>query len=126
MPGPLIGVVDEARTDRIVADVLPFLVMTLGRAQHVIEKFLLPQGAGLGQPLPDPLAGLFLPELHKNRERLCVSIRCTKEVNVIWHDYVTTDSPSMAASGALPFIDRLRSRRQFRARDWQLSEKCTW
>jgi hypothetical protein len=46
------------------------------------------------------------PKSHKFGQTPPITFRPTEEMNVIWHDDVTANSPAMPAMGHAPFVDQ--------------------
>src|SRR5882757_6022177 len=70
---PFIRLRREARSHRILPHVVPLFGVTVGRADHVIEKPMLPQRAVAALHAEKPLGGPFLPSPNKVAQILSVA-----------------------------------------------------
>ena len=102
----MVGIIYKSGSHRILTHVVPFLAVTLSRAEDVIEEFRLPDGFNNRSLLFDSFARPLLPRLHELRQRFCIKFRGAEEMDVVRHNYVAPDGPTMAGASCVPFLDK--------------------
>jgi hypothetical protein len=96
-------------THRIIANVVPLFTVAFRGPQHVIEELLLPDKIRYAKLPLDAFAGLFFPRPNEYRKCLCIQFRCTEEVDVIRHDHIPANGPSMTVACRAPLLDQYLS-----------------
>src|SRR5437868_14102244 len=104
LPLPFISACNQAGTHGVLPHVIPLLTIALARAQHVIKELFLPDSSGEIELARYPLACPLLPCPHKERQFLRIQFGSAKEMNMIGHDHIAANCPTVTIVRIPPFI----------------------
>jgi hypothetical protein len=99
LTGPIVRATHQTRAYGIFINVIPFLLVALVAAQHVIEKTFLPDLAGWSRKFERLGECLFQCSDPASENEICIAAH--EQMHVIGHDHITTDSDVKIALGAL-------------------------
>src|SRR5438876_5227510 len=99
-PRPLVRTLRQSRPNRILSHIIPFLIVTFIGTQEVIEKLTLPDRCCSRGRCPrqfgDSATTPALPRSDKNRQGIGLWLRGTKQVNMVGHDDVPSNTPAIS------------------------------
>ncbi len=108
VPGirPIFGTHHQARTDGVMTNVFPLLGITSFRAQHMIEKAMLPKRRRNAKRAAHSFCSPLFPPRYKYLQSLGIFHWCRKEMHMIRHDNVASDPPAMAVIRGGPLLGK--------------------
>ena len=108
---PILSHTDKAGPNRIVSYVVPLFAIALARTQQMVKKFALPKRCCSRcrwlrpKSFMNSSARPSLPSSNEIRERFRFEFRRAEEVNVVGHNRISSDMPTVSVARRTPFFD---------------------
>ena len=101
--GPIFGAADESGAHGVLPDIVPFFSVTFLGAQQVIKELGLPELSWVVVSAVQVFGGPFFPFPDEQAEgRVGVSTCAAKEMHMVRHHDVGSDTPAIESLGVLP------------------------